>query len=522
MKNPFAALIIAVVLACVVAAHTPAAPPASDARIAAHLLNRLGFGPRPGDIARVERIGTTAFIDEQLHPERIDDRAIEKRLAPLTTLTMTTKEIVERYAIPLRERRRQQKAGDNKPVEPRSDVGLQDLAQRQARMPLVELAQQKLLRAIYSERQLQEVLVDFWFNHFNVDARKGPVRFMLTEYERAAIRPHVLGRFRDLLGATAESPAMLFYLDNWISANRAAGDRLARKRAAGNGVPDRRPAPDAAQPERRPRGLNENYGRELLELHTLGVDGGYTQEDVTDIARAFTGWTIERPRQRGGFRFVPALHDDGAKVVLGTRIDPGGGRRDGEHVLDMLAEHPATARHIASALAQRFVSHTPPPGLVDRVAREFLSTHGDLRAVTRTVLTSPEFLAAASTERKVKTPLDFIVSMVRVTGADVRDGRGLVRAVQELGMPLYQCQPPTGYSDSADTWMNTGALVSRMNIALSIANGSTPGVRLPSVLDPRALLEPYLTESTAATIARAATAAEAIALALGSPEFQRK
>src|SRR6185295_18491817 len=267
---------------------------------------------------------------------------------------------------------------------------------RRANQVVIELSQQKLLRAAYSERQLQEVLVDFWFNHFNVDARKGATRFLVTEYERDAIRPHVLGRFRDLLEATAKSPAMLFYLDNWMSVDPGS---------AGLGSPSALRAGN-----RQKRGLNENYGRELMELHTLGVDGGYSQNDVTEVARAFTGWTIGNPRQGGGYFFNARLHDRGEKLVLGHRIKAGGGESDGEQVLDILATHPSTARFIATKLARRFVSDAPPASLVDRLADKFRATDGDLREVTRTILTSPEFLSPTTYGAKVKTPFEFVVS----------------------------------------------------------------------------------------------------------------
>jgi uncharacterized protein (DUF1800 family) len=371
---------------------------------------------------------------------------------------------------------------------------------------MIELAEQKLLRAIYSEQQLQEVLSDFWFNHFNVDARKGPDRFMLTEYEREAIRPHVLGKFRDLLESTARSPAMLFYLDNWMSA--AEPDA---------GLP---PGQTARPPNR--RGLNENYARELMELHTLGIDVGYTQKDVIEVARAFTGWTIDNPRLGGGFRFQPRLHDGGEKIVLGHRIKAGGGISDGEQVLDILAEHPSTARFIATGLVRRFVSDHPPASLVNRAAGRFRSTHGDLREVMRTILTSPDFMSAASYGAKIKTPYEFVVSALRATAADVRDARPLVRALQQLGMPLYQCQPPTGYQDSADAWMNTGALVNRMNFAVALANNQLRGISIADPESARRLLGPELSGPTRAAIAKAATPGQALALSFGSPEFQRR
>jgi uncharacterized protein (DUF1800 family) len=536
--------VVSALLVIAIAAPGAAPAPSDDAAIV-HVLNRIGYGPRPGDVAKVRGLGIDRFIDQQLHPERLSSRAIDSRLADLETVALSSREIAERYALPAlasrRDRRQQQAgAGDQNPPPPRMPNPEQQAANR----PLVELSQQKVLRAIYSDRQLEEVLTDFWFNHFNVDTRKGPVRFMATEYERETIRPHVLGRFRDLLGATAKSPAMLFYLDNWMSADPSESAGRPQPRPFGRGGsagPGRgrrfpggstttRPAPDQ-QANRMPRGLNENYARELMELHTLGVDGGYTQKDVTEVARAFTGWTIDNPRQGGGFRFEPRRHDDREKTVLGHRIKAGGGLSDGEQVLDLLAAHPSTARFISTKLARRFVSDEPPQPLVDRMAARFTESGGDLREVMRTLLTSQEFLSPRSYAAKVKTPFEFVVSSARATGADVSDARPLVRALQQLGMPLYQCQPPTGYKDTADAWVNTGALVNRMNFAVMLSESRPDlqvGRRAPELkLGPTSTPEDILvglnvSEATRSTIAKATTPAQAVALTLGSPEFQRR
>jgi uncharacterized protein (DUF1800 family) len=489
----------------------------NDHRTIVHVLNRLCFGPRAGDVARVRQIGLEAYIDRQLHPERIPDDGMTARLAGFTTLGRSTQELAADYFIPaLLERREQQRRGAQDGTTAGADgTGIPEArprltaTMRGQRTVLAELAQQKLLRAVYSERQLQEVLVDFWFNHFNVFAGKGPTRIYLTEYERDAIRPRVLGRFRDLLGAVAESPAMLFYLDNWQSAA---------------------PATTRGQ-HRRPRGLNENYARELLELHTLGVDGGYTQQDVQEVARAFTGWTIDGPRRGGGFRFEPRMHDTRPKIVLGHRIDAGG-KRDGDRVLDILAAHPATARSIATKLARRFVADDPPADLVDRAAARFAATGGDIREVVRTIVTSPEFFAGAVYRVKVKTPLEFVVSAVRATGVEVASALPLAQAVRELGMPVYGCQPPTGYPDESEAWVNTGALLTRMNFALALAAGRVrsnrgSASRPTSVSDVRAqlvgdALANDVSGATASTIAQAATSPQAVALILGSPEFQKR
>ena len=452
---------------------------ADDPATVTHALNRLTFGPRPGDLDGVRQMGLAAWIDEQLHPARIDDRAAEARLPQLQ--------------------------------EPPDSSDPRDL-RRFARLQIDTLASDKVLRAVYSERQLQEVLVDFWFNHFNVYAAKGRTAEYLPDYERDAIRPHVFAHFRDLLEATAKSPAMLFYLDNWLSADPNAAERIAEMRqrfadlrgrrfgrrgvqpGAGIPAPPNRPQAANANGGKRTRGLNENYGRELLELHTLGVDGGYTQKDVIEVARAFTGWTIDRDRR---FRFVPALHDNAAKIVLGHPIKSGG-IDDGEQVLDIVASHPSTAHHIAFELAQRLVADEPPPALVDRAAARFRETKGDLREVVRTIVTSPEFLAPAARSVKFKTPFELVVSAVRTTGADVTDGKPFVQVLRQLGEPLYMCQPPTGYHDTADAWVSAGGLVTRMNFATRLASGDMPGVTLPGI-----------------------SPSNELALHLGSPEFQR-
>jgi uncharacterized protein (DUF1800 family) len=458
----FDVVAVAIIASVAVAAAVP-----TDDQAIVHVLNRVGFGPRPGDVEKVRAVGLRRYIDDQLHPERLADPLMSARLGGLTTIGLSAQEIAERYERPLIEARRERKqnAKDAGPEAERQMA--RDPVRVQANSVVAELSEQKILSAVYSERQLQEVLTDFWFNHFNVDARKNRTRFLLTTYERDTIRPRVLGRFRDLLEATARDPAMLVYLDNWMSASPTDAGTLARRPSnPRRGLP---PSPDGAQPKRAPRGLNENYARELMELHTLGVDGGYTQKDVTEVARAFTGWTIENPRRGSSFRFEPRMHDQGAKVVLGHTIKAGGGESDGEQVLDILAAHPSTARFIATKLARRFVSDVPPPALVDRAAARFRETRGDLREVTRTILTSREFLSPEAYYAKVKTPLEFVVSALRATASDVQEARPIIRELQQLGMPLYMCQPPTGYKDTADAWVNTGALVSRMNYALKLA-----------------------------------------------------
>jgi uncharacterized protein (DUF1800 family) len=517
-------------------------PKNPDDRTIVHVLNRIGFGPMPGDVERVRTSGLEAYIERQLQPEKIDDAAMRARLEALTTIEASSRELAEQYVMPAqRARAEQQRARANAqsgtPPQPEMMAAPQSPEVRGERQVLLELSQHKLLRAAYSDRQLEEVMVDFWFNHFNVFAAKGLTRNYVTEYEREAIRPHVLGKFRDLLQATAESPAMLFYLDNWQSATpqeqtQMQGPARGRQRRGmrGTGTRTIADAPAAAQ-NRRPRGINENYARELMELHTLGVDGGYTQKDVQEVARAFTGWTIANPRQGGGFVFEPRMHDNGVKTVLGTRVSAGG-KGDGERVLDLLAKHPSTARHIATKLARRFVSDDPPAALVDRAAKRFLETGGNIRDVVRTIVISPEFFAPETQRAKIKNPFEFVVSSMRATAAQIPSAMPLVQSLRELGMPLYLCQPPTGYSDKADAWVNTGALLNRMNFAVALTEGRIRGTRGSGAL--RAIpLQPAdllikdifagdLSATTTATVRKAGTPAQTIALLLGSPEFQRK
>jgi len=416
---------------------------------------------------------------------------------------------------------------------------------------------------------------------------KNQVRQYLTEYERDTIRPHVLGSFRDLLGAVAHSPAMLYYLDNWESsaanAPAALPPQAAQRLANARLTPAQRQQLTArlqqmqkTPAKKAPSGLNENYGRELMELHTLGVDGGYTQADVVNVARALTGWTINTPRQSGSFMFNPRMHDTGAKTILGVDFPAGHGQDEGERVLDLLARHPSTAHHIAFELAQRFVADEPPPALVDRAAKTFLETNGDLREVVRVIITSQEFFAADADRAKVKSPLEFVVSAVRASGATVMNAEPLVQELRLLGMPLYSCQPPTGYSMTADAWVNTGALLNRMNFALQLVGGggqTTPPrgrgagasaagangqgraallarplvaqgrgaaqqLRAPLQLDLHALAPDttdatrdhviqllfagHVSDTTRQTLAKATTPQQLVALALGSPEFQKR
>jgi len=380
------------------------------------------------------------------------------------------------------------------------------------------------------------VLADFWMNHFNVFAGKGQDRYLLTAYERDVVRPHAWGRFEDLLRATAQSPAMLFYLDNWLSTDPNANvDELRRAMAEENGMRPRRgngmrrrlpaPAPPAAGKGKRKAGLNENYAREIMELHTLGVDGGYTQKDVTELARCLTGWTIVGLRQNDPrFVFLDAAHDHGDKVVLGHRIKSNG-IKEGEEMIHVLATQPATARFISYKLARRFVADEPPAALVDRAAATFRKTDGDIREVVRTIVTSPEFSAPEYRQVKVKTPFEFVVSAVRASGAEVRDASAMAQRVAQMGMPLYQQQPPTGYKDTAEAWVSTSGLLARLNFALDLAGGRLRGVSVPaSGLAAEQLVPGGLSETTRRTLEAESSLSPArmAGLVLGSPEFQRR
>ena len=608
---------------------------------AAHALNRLTFGPRPGEAERVLAMGVDRWVDEQLHPEKIDDRALEARLAPFRTLRMDAREMVEAFPPPpvvkavergrqplppdpaqravyeqqidrLRRREGKQAAaaipatgvdsdsGDDTTMRADDDArmqGLNDLEpdkrfkaildlpyeQRRAvstsirsgkradllegmtanqkealealtnpqRVVSDELTQGKLLRAIYSERQLEEVLTDFWFNHFNVYMGKGADRYLLTSYERDVIRPHVLGKFEDLLVATAQSPAMLFYLDNWLSVGPNS-DRANGKRDQPGSKKKSRDTKDKTTRVKEAKGkrggLNENYGRELMELHTLGVNGGYTQADVTEVARVFTGWTLRQPGQGGGFTYDERMHEPGDKRVLGHRIKPDG-EKEGLEVLHLLTRQPATAKFICTKLATRFVADDPPPALVERMTKTFLKKDGNLREVMKTLLHSPEFWSVDAYRAKVKTPLEFVASAARATGAEVSDSGALVRQLQNLGMPLYGMQPPTGYPMKAEAWVNSAALLGRMNFALAFAAGKLKGVRMDTPNPPEAndageavlaleqsLVGGEISQRTHDTILQQVQESEkarrkpdeqarltmATGLLLGSPEFQRR
>lgn len=548
--------------------------PLSGAPAALHVLNRLAFGPRPGDVEEVQRIGVRAYIEAQLRPDAIDDSALEAKVASLDLLRASSQRLWLAYVGDRGKLRRfgmMQAKGRFMPTDAApgnaapgdalaggagkkqarelnarekrilADFQAAGLAPGVSTQTAGQLVEDKLVRALESKRQLQEGLADFWSNHFNIDLRKNADRTLKVLDDREAIRPHLFGSFRELLGASAHSPAMLVYLDN------ARSSRMTARGGKTRG------------------GLNENYGRELMELHTLGVDGGYTQSDVTEVARCFTGWGLEP--QSGRFQFHPRLHDDGEKTVLGHHIALGGGQSDGERVLDILAGSPATAHFLARELCQRFVADQPPPALVERVAQTFLQTKGDLPSVYRAVLLSPEFLSKGAYRSKIKSPFELAVSAVRALGGNlsVPDARNpaengrllrigaassannnggakarqnartpLAVRIADLGQPIFSCLPPTGWSEDSRAWVSAGAIVGRLNFALALTGGQIGDVRLssdtfrPAPLDALSLelVGGQLSAATRATIAKetasAPDPAKTRALILGSPEFQRR
>jgi uncharacterized protein (DUF1800 family) len=540
------------------------------------MLNRFTFGPRPGDVEAVVKMGPDAWFEQQLNPDSIPDPALDKRLADYPSLYLPPNELLVQFpsnqiirqitegkrpqppdpvldaayeVLLTKYSRRQaeqkaqqdqnqpemtpemsddQKAARRKQQQPAAAVLADEVLafpkgeriQGLVKMPVDqritltefvpdpqrslllndftprekelfnlmaggpdglrvidgELQQAKVLRAILSERQLQEVMTDFWYNHFNVDIRKEATQWYTPTYERDAIRAHALGRFRDLLLATAQHPAMLFYLDNWSS---IGPDSFAA------GRPNQK---------KQQRGLNENYGREVMELHTVGVNGGYSQADVTNLAKILTGWTIDQPQQGGGFVFDPRKHEPGAKQWFGQKVSEDG-YVEGQRALEWLAAQPQTAHFISYKMAQRFVADDPPEELVDRMAKTYLSTDGDIKEVLRTMVHSPEFNSQKYYRVKVKTPLEFVASVFRATDTNPSNPGALVGFIGRMGEPLYQMQPPTGYSTTADHWMNSAALVDRLNFSLQFANSKVGGIKFDA---PRLLAEGLLARTATA------------------------
>ena len=527
-----------------------------------HVLNRLGFGPRPGDVERIKSIGLENYINQQLAPEKIADTIAENKTQDLSALKMSTAELYEKYPQPAQLIRRLQDRGmlpkdlsdakgDQK--NPQENPEYRKLIQEfykengleQPQRIIAQLQASRILRAVYSERQLQEVMVDFWTNHFNIFFGKGADRWLLPAYDRDTIRPHAMGKFSTLLQATAQSPAMLFYLDNFQSVSPNANGGRAQEMMM-----------NAQQRPR--RGINENYARELMELHTLGVDGGYTQKDVTEVARCFTGWTIFQPRggaaavnalrgeeartrrPAGSFFFNMRAHDDGEKTVLGNKIPAGGGFNDGLKVLDILARHPSTAKFIATKLVRHFVSDNPPPALVNRVAAAFTKSDGDIRQTLKAIFFSNEFYSPEAHRAKVKRPFELAISAIRVLGADTNGGPGTHQWIARMGEPLYGFQTPNGYSDAAESWVNTGGLLERMNFGVALAGNRVQGTKvdLAQVVKQNTDKNKMVDESLRMILAGEVSAAtrdslmkkvdpadpvmKVVGLILGTPEFQRQ
>jgi uncharacterized protein (DUF1800 family) len=523
----------AIVLCLALAGATSALPAQDTARASAvHLLNRAAFGPRPGDIDRVLAMGVDRWVDSQLHPERIPDTDADRYVGRFEVFHRSSGELARAQQETQRRLQAQQgmtpDSARMRRAEPRPDNPLRRYAG--------ELQQAAVARAVLSDRQLYEVLVDFWTNHFNVFMGKGLDRSLLPEYIERTIRPHAMGTFEDLLVATARSPAMLFYLDNWQSVAEGAAPPLARRRQRGSGA--------AGQQRRRaPHGINENYARELMELHTLGVDGGYTQLDVINVARIFTGWSFRRGPGDLAFAFNDWAHDRGEKTVLGTTFKPSG-EPEGLELLRMLARHPSTIRHVSTKLCARFVADQPPDGCIDAAVHAWEKTDGDIREVVRAILTTPDFWAARYRGAKVKTPLEFVASAVRAVGGRPDTTLALGQVVGRLGQPLYLQSAPTGYAEREESWVNASALLERFNAAVGLAAQRLPGITYdPATLIPdagdrealvnaanRLILHGTASRTTLDVMAREvsntpnmiAARTLALGLALGSPEFQKQ
>jgi uncharacterized protein (DUF1800 family) len=550
MKTRLSACLVglAVVPLSLATGQVPALTPRDSAY---HVLTRLAYGPRPGEVERVAQQGVMAWINRQLSPGDIDDARLAEHERHFQILAYDRGDLARLYFDAQRARReRQQKAA----ADTLSDsVGP---AERQGRQLAAQFAELAVTRATLSERQLYEVMADFWVNHFNIFLGKGADRFLTPEYVEQVIRPRALGKFEDLLIATARSPAMLFYLDNWESvvpgAVPPAALRLSARPFFGRRPPLFGTAPDPATmdsmrrqaQQRMPQGINENYARELLELHTLGVDGGYTQQDVINVARIFTGWSIKQPQQGGDFEFHDWAHDEGEKEVLGVTFPKDHGMDEGIRLLKLLANHPATMHHVSRRLCERFVSDDPPDGCVDDAVAAWQRSHGDIRAVLRAIFTSPDFWANANIRAKVKTPLEFVVSAARAVGADADTTPRLAQLVGRLGEPLYLHVAPDGYPEKEAAWVNSGALLDRMNAAVALASGRLPGVpvSLDSIVEPTAdaarliaavnerVLGGTMSANTAKVLREqladvhdpVQARALAVGLALGGPEFQRQ
>ncbi len=561
----------------------------SKEQAAAYLLERFAFGARPGEVEKVAKMGPEKWLAQQLKGN-LSDAELDKRLEAFPALKMTQEEMAAVYVQNGRIRRMVAKAGLIDPAKtPRKEMNEKISAYRKEHglrpygaLSNQELKGQKLMRAVYSENQLSEVMTDFWFNHFNVTTRDGGARSRTLSYERDAIRPNVLGNFRTILGATAKHPAMLYYLDNAQSRmappeqqNQPKPEPVKEMASGEMGMdggmdgemmggemakaPEKAPAKAQTPPRRKRKyGLNENYARELMELHTLGVDGGYTQQDVTEVARVLTGWAaapygngrknIEKQMANGNknnilqgeFVFRKSWHDDKAKMVLGEKFPAGGGLEEGERVLDMLTSHPSTARFISTKLARRFVNDAPSDDLVDQMAKTFTKTDGDIAAVIATLAQSRVFWAEAKKRSKMKSPFELAVSSLRALEADVKNPQPMMRWFDRMGEPLYGYLPPTGFPDYAESWANSGTLIARMNFGIHLATGRINGVTLKQLpkdssgltteealaMYSKLLLPAQDTSAIVSEVKQTIPAdaerkeVQVISMLLGSPEFQ--
>jgi uncharacterized protein (DUF1800 family) len=518
---------------------TPPVRPLNLHEKVAHLLDRLAFGGRPGEAEKLERGGQPAlqkWIDAQLDPEKVPDSDLEQKLAGLRAPSMTPDQLLVTYkrpeeiAVSMGIKKEDFQKNEDLKKEIRKKIGEENLPDEIFR----EMASQRILRAVESRRQLQEVLADFWLNHFNIDISKGEERWLLPEFERDVIRKHLFGKFSELLEGAAHSPAMLFYLDNQASQS-----------AIDYSNPKRGPVP------RKNGGLNENYAREILELHTLGVDGGYQQSDVTELARILTGWSIDDIKVHPVFKFKDKVHDQGEKTFLGQKFEAGHGQDEGERALQMMEESTATAHFISFKLARYFVSDNPPTQLVDRLAKTFHESHGDLKKVYRQLFSSPEFWSRSAYQAKVKKPFQFVASSIRVLGGELELKNDVFKVLASMGEESYRCAPPTGYKDVAEVWVNPGAMVSRLSFAMKLSSNRLEGVyiTLPRV-DPvpnssaklvrqveYRVLHEKLSEGSEKVVVkefqnetrtmadgevRPLSLSKAAGLILGSPEFQRR
>jgi len=506
--------------ACVLTAQAPAQS-LTPRDSAFHALNRLAYGARPGEADSVARIGVMRWIERQLDADHVPDPRLAAREREFKILDYDRADLAGRYRDAVRERQRLQReaAASGDSMRLRGSAPMREFRELGG-----ELQQLAIVRAALSERQLREVMVDFWTNHFNVFVGKGADRFLLPSYIEETIRPRALGNFEDLLIATARSPAMLFYLDNAqsVAPGSSRPFPLSAMRRGGQGV------------RSRPTGINENYARELLELHTLGVDGGYTQQDVINVARIFTGWSIERPERGAGFVYHDWAHDQGDKVVLGQKFKSDG-EDEGVRLLKFLANEHATMHHVSAKLCARFVADEPPDGCIDAAVAAWQQSRGDIRTVLRAIFTSPDFWSAQAVRSKVKTPFEFVVSAVRATGVEPDDTPRLAQLVARLGEPLYQQPAPTGYAETEEHWVNSGALLARMNAAMMIAKdcATIPNIddhaQLVDVIDQKLLAGTMSAHTKSVILEQIADLTDpgqarvmAVGLALGGPEFQKQ